>query len=173
MSGLDDLILLGKVTGTHGIKGELRVVCYSGEYDTLSGLRTFFLRGERGEVQEFSVLGLRLHGGKALVRLKGYDDINAVSGLLGRELLVRRDQLPELEDGEYYWYDLLGLRVSTVAGEELGTLAEIIDTGSNDVYVVRGGSREYLLPATEEVIREIDLTARTMTISPLEGLLDL
>ena len=78
-----------------------------------------------------------------------------------------------MPDGEYYWCDLLGLRVVTVEGVELGTVAEIIDTGSNDVYVVRSAEREYLIPALADVVVAIDLATRTMTVSPPEGLLDL
>ncbi len=169
----DDLILLGKVVGTHGIRGELRVVCYSGEYDTLIGLSELHLRGAQGELQELPIASVRVHSGKALVKLCRYDDINAVNHLVGREVVVQRSQLPELEDDEYYWHDLIGLRVLMESGEELGTLAEIFATGSNDVYVVRSGKREYMIPALEDVVREINLTAGTMKVSPMEGLLDL
>jgi 16S rRNA processing protein RimM len=81
--------------------------------------------------------------------------------------------LPKPDEGEYYWADLIGLRVSTEAGDDLGTLREIIETGSNDVYVVKGACREFLIPATDDVVRGIDLDAGTMTVSPLEGMLDL
>ena len=169
----DDLIPLGRVVGTHGIRGELRVLSYSGEFTTLKALRRLLLRGERGDVMDVALAGVRLHGGKALIRLNGYDDINTVESLVGRELVVYRHQLPEPDEGEYYWHDLLGLRVISETGEEFGTLVDIIETGSNDVYVVADGNREYLFPALEEVVREIDLAGRTMTVSPLEGLLDL
>ncbi len=169
----DDLIILGKVVGTHGIRGELRIACYSGEYDTLIGLRELLLRGAQGELLEIPISSVRLHSGKALVKLSQYDDINAVNHLVGRDVVVSRSQLPELEDDEYYWYDLIGLRVLTESGEELGTLAEIFATGSNDVYVVRSGKREYMIPALEDVVSEINLAAGTMKVSPMEGLLDL
>lgn len=169
----EDLIILGKVVGPHGIKGELRVACYSGEYDTLVGLSDLLLRGAKGELLALPISSVRLTSGKALVKLSQYDDINAVSHLVGRDVVVRRSQLPELEDDEYYWHDLIGLRVFTESGEELGTLAEIFATGSNDVYVVRSGKREYMIPALEDVIRDINLATGTMKVSPLEGLLDL
>ena len=169
----DDLVILGKVSGTHGIRGELKISCYSGEYDTLMSLRTLLIRGEHGDLLEAEMDSARLHGGRAVVRLKKFDSINAVSHLVGRELVIHRSQLPETEDGEYYWHDLIGLRVLVNDGSELGIIADIFATGSNDVYVVRSGDREYLIPALEEVVREVDLTAGTMKVSPLEGLLDL
>lgn len=173
MTECNELVLLGKVAGTHGIRGELKVVAYSGEYDTLATLGTFFLKGPTGELKGFPLESVRIHGNRAIVRLKGFSDINQVAHLTGHEVLVCRDQLPDLEEGEYYWHDLLGLSVATLAGDRLGTVTDIISTGSNDVYVVTDGERECLIPATEEVVREIDLNRGTMTVSPLEGLLDL
>jgi 16S rRNA processing protein RimM len=168
-----DLVLLGKVAGTHGIRGELRVVAYSGDCSTLAALDRIMLRDPRGSLQEVAIASVRPQGGKALVRLEAFTGIDEVAPLVGREVLARRGQLPDLEEGEYYWHDLLGLRVVTEGGGELGTIAEIIATGSNDVYVVRGQGREYMIPATTEVVTAIDIAARTMTVSPLEGLLDL
>jgi 16S rRNA processing protein RimM len=169
----EELIILGKVAGTHGIRGELRIACYSGQYDTLMGLRKLLLRGLKGELLEIPIDSVRLNTGKALVKLSQYDDINGVKHLVGMDLVVYRSQLPELEDDEFYWHDLIGLRVLTESGEELGRLAEIFSTGSNDVYVVRKGNREYMIPALEDVVKEINLAAGTMKVSPMEGLLDL
>jgi 16S rRNA processing protein RimM len=81
--------------------------------------------------------------------------------------------LPELLPGEYYWYDLIGLQVVTSEGESLGQLSEIIATGSNDVYVVKGEGREYLIPALEDVVLEINPAAGRMMVTMPEGLLDL
>jgi 16S rRNA processing protein RimM len=114
-----------------------------------------------------------VHGKKVLITLKEFDNINQVLPLVGREVYALREQLPELSPDEYYWCDLLGLRVVTVGGEALGTLRDIIATGSNDVYVVSEGTREYLIPALEDVVVNIDLDAGVMTVSPPEGLLDL
>lgn len=169
----EDLILLGKVTGTHGVKGELKLFCYSGEYDTLMGLHTLMLRGVSGDLVEVAVESARVQGSRAVLKLRQFDSINAVAHLIGRECVIRRSQLPVTGEGEYYWHDLIGLRVLVDDGTELGTLSDIFVTGSNDVYVVKSGDREYLIPALEEVVTEIDLTAGTMKINPLEGLLDL
>ena len=115
------------------------------------------------------------HAGKILLTLEGYDSINEASHLIGTELLLQREQLPEPAADEYYWQDLIGLTVMTDNGELLGTLTEIMETGANDVYLVhnRQTGREYLLPAIASVIGNVDLQARQMTVTPLEGLLDL
>lgn len=173
MGGIDDLVTLGKVVGTHGIRGELQLVSYSGEYATLASLGTLQFRWPSGMIRDLPVAGTRMHGGKLLLRLERHDNINDVSQYIGCEVLVTRSQLPELEEGEYYWHDLLGMQVITVSGEELGRIREIFATGSNDVYEVWDGRREYLIPATEEVVTEIDLARRIMKVSPIDGLFDL
>jgi 16S rRNA processing protein RimM len=96
-----------------------------------------------------------------------------VQHLVGREIYAERGQLPELTEGEYYWCDLIGLKVVTAEGVLLGELYDIMATGSNDVYLVRSGEKEYLIPAIEDVVVEVNLAAGVMTVSPLEGLLEL
>ena len=168
-----ETVPLGKVVGTHGIRGQLRVVLYSGDFSSVAGLESLTLRGADGRMEAFAVTAIARHGKKVLVTLKDFNTINQVQYLVGRELLVRREQLPELPEGEYYWCDLIGLRVATDRGEDLGTLSEVIATGSNDVYVVTAGEREYLIPALEDVVVEIDLDGGTMKVIPPEGLFDL
>jgi 16S rRNA processing protein RimM len=169
----DGLVLLGRVVGTHGIKGQLRVVSYSGSFDTLLAARTVLLRPVGGKPVEHVLTAAAVHGKKLLLSLEGYRDINQVQILVGCDLLVRREQLPPAEEDEFYWHDLIGLQVVTVEGTRLGRLASIIETGSNDVFVVKSGGREYLIPALAEVVTAVDLTARTMTVNPIDGLLDL
>ncbi|HLO26260.1 MAG TPA: ribosome maturation factor RimM [Geobacteraceae bacterium] len=166
-------VLLGKVVATHGIRGQLRVVLFSGEFSSVAGVDSVILKASSGGMDTFAVADVARHGKKVLITLKGIDSINQVLNLVGRELYVRREQLPQLPEGEYYWCDLLGLRVLTDQGEDLGILADIIATGSNDVYVVKSGKREYLIPALEDVVREINLDDGIMKVSPPEGLFDL
>ncbi|WP_298267902.1 ribosome maturation factor RimM [Geobacter sp.] len=169
----NDVLLLGKVVSTHGIRGQLKVVSYSGEHETVLSLKTVLLKGADGQVEELEVAAASPHQNKVLLTLKRFANINEVLHLVGRELYARRDQFPPLSEGEYYWCDLIGLSVACVDGTFLGSVAEIISTGSNDVYVVRGTGREYLIPAVEEIVTAIDLAAGTLTVSPPEGLLDL
>ena len=166
-------VLLGKVIATHGLRGQLRVVLFSGDFSSVAGLDSVILKGTTSGMDTFAVAAIARHGKKVLITLKDFDSINQVLNLVGRELYVRREQLPELSEGEYYWCDLLGLKVVTDQGENLGILADIIATGSNDVYVVKSGEKEYLIPALEDVVREVNLDDGVMKVSPLEGLFDL
>jgi 16S rRNA processing protein RimM len=173
MSGTGETILLGKVAATHGIKGQLRVVPYSGETATLCSLQSIMLKGPKGEMDVFPVATVTGHGRKVLLALKGFDNINQVQHLVGRELFAWRDQLPDLPPDEFYWFDLIGLTVGTTVGRVLGRLEEIIATGSNDVYVVRADGEEFLIPALADVVLMVDLENGVMTVDPPDGLFDL
>lgn len=173
MTDSSELVRIGKITGTHGIRGMVKVYLYAGDDSSLAVVTDLVIDCADGRRQTVVATGVQSHGRKTLVTLEGYGAINDVLPLVGGELLIRRDQLPEPDEGEFYWEDLIGLRVRTVDGINLGTLSEIMETGSNDVYVVRDAGRELLLPATEEVVQEIDLEAGTMTVALLDGMLDL
>lgn len=172
MSGSKKL-LIGKIQGTHGIKGQLRVVPFAGDASSISQLDGVFIKSPAGVMEEFSVVSARMNGKRVILTLKPFDNINQVLHLVGREIYADRVALPELPADEFYWSDLLGLQVVTSAGEELGELVDIIETGSNDVYVVKMGGREVLIPALEDVVLSVDLEQGRMTVSLPEGLLDL
>lgn len=173
MSLKNEPVLLGKLVATHGIKGQLRVAVYSGEFETILSLASLMLKGPDGRMETFQVAAAAVHGKKLILSLEEYDNINQSLQLVGHEVYVARDQLPALSEGEFYWSDLLGLRVETDHGEVLGELVDIIATGSNDVYVVKDGKREYLIPALEDIVLDVNLDAGIMKVSPPEGLLDL
>jgi len=173
MSLKNEPVLLGKLVATHGIKGQLRVAVYSGEFETILSLASLMLKGPDGRMETFQVAAAAVHGKKLILSLEEYDNINQSLSLVGHEVYVARNQLPALSEGEFYWSDLLGLRVETDHGEVLGELVDIIATGSNDVYVVKDGKREYLIPALEDIVLDVNLDAGIMKVSPPEGLLDL
>jgi len=173
MTAKDELITVGKITGTHGIKGLLKVYSFSGNVESLQSAGTVFLKGKDGLLSEYSVRSVAVHGGGFILGLNDFSDINQVLCLNGSELCLKRSQLPIPDEDEYYWRDLIGLSVYTDQGIELGTLVDIFETGSSDIYVVRGSSKEYLIPAIADVIASIDMAAKKMIITPLEGLLDL
>jgi len=98
-----------------------------------------------------------------VAKLAGYDDRDQAGQLIGAEIAIRLEQLPPLKKGEYYWAQLVGLEVVNLAGERLGKVDHLFDTGANDVMVVRNG-RERWLPATADVIREVDLEAGVIRV---------
>ena len=169
----DNLILMGKVAATHGIRGQLRVVSYSGLAESFLSAGTLFLKDASGRIIQHDVSAVAVHGKKLLVTLKGFSDINQVLPFVGSEVLLYRDQLPAPEEDEYYWYDLVGMKVVTTDNRLLGVLESIIETGSNDVYVVASDDREYLIPALSDVVVSVDTKEKIMTVTPAEGLFDL
>jgi 16S rRNA processing protein RimM len=173
MRDLEELIPVGKIIGTHGIKGQLKLHSYSGNAESLGAARSITLKSATGTLQEFTVNGFKANSGRFIISLKGFDDINLVQPLLGNEVCLKRGQLPGLEDDEYYWSDLIGLKVLTDDGIQLGTIRDIFETGSSDIYVVQGENREYLIPAIGDVVKEVDLPGGKIVITPMDGLLDL
>jgi 16S rRNA processing protein RimM len=107
------------------------------------------------------------------MKLDGLDSVDQAEAYRGAEILVAREDLGPVDEDEYYWDELLHLEVFLDSGEYLGTLTQIIPTKANDIYVVRNGEREQMIPATREAIRKIDLEGGKMVVSAMEGLLDL
>lgn len=173
MTDLDELVPVGKIIGTHGIKGLLKVFSYSGNIESLRSASAVFLKGKDGKLVEHKMKSVVPHAGGFIVGLDDYSDINQVLSLSGSEICLLQSQLPPPEEGEYYWRDLIGLVVYTDGGEELGVIVDIFETGSSDIYVVRGSTKEYLIPAIADVISQVDITSNKMIITPLDGLLDL
>jgi 16S rRNA processing protein RimM len=171
----NNLIAVGKISGTHGIRGQLRLHSYSGNLESLQAAKNVLLRFPAGVTQQIQLKRAAYHSGKFLLTLDGFDSIEKAQELVGCELLLQRDQLPTPDADEYYWQDLLGLAVVTTEGRELGIIKDILETGANDVYLVRDEAtrHEYLIPAIASVIASVNLQTGCMTITPLEGLLDL
>jgi 16S rRNA processing protein RimM len=173
MRNLEELIPVGKIIGTHGIKGQLKVHSYSGNFESLRAARSVILKSADGTSRAFTVKSVNANSGKFIIGFIDFDDIDQVKPLVGNELCLKRGDLPELTADEYYWNDLIGLQVVTDEGVLLGAVAEIFETGSSDIYVVRGKDREYLIPAIADVVRQVDLASGKIVITPLDGLLDL
>jgi len=173
MSDSSTIVLIGKIQSTQGIKGQLRVIPFAGDASSISRLENVMVKSPTGAMEPFPVVSAKAHGKRVILTLKPFDNINQVLHLVGREIYADRGALPELPSDEYYWSDLLGLQVATETGEALGELVDIIETGSNDVYVVKLDGREILIPALEDVVLSVDLGAKSMTVSLPEGLLDL
>jgi 16S rRNA processing protein RimM len=124
------------------------------------------------DAKPFSVERARLHSGAALIKLKGIDSTEAAAKLRGQLVQVPVEQAVPLPAGKYYLYELIGLKVRTTEGQNLGQVVDILDTGANDVYVVNDGQREVLIPAIEPVVKRVDLEHGEITIAVMEGLIE-
>jgi 16S rRNA processing protein RimM len=166
------LITIGKARKTHGVKGELRIEPLTDHPDRFSGLRRVYLTPPRGESRQCAVRSVRYMDGAPLVLLEGYDTPEKARELNGWLVQVPEEEAVPLPDGQYYWFELIGLEVVSESGEKLGTIVDIFETGSNDVYVMKAGKKEIYLPATREVIKQVDRATKRMVIHVMEGLLD-
>ncbi len=166
-----DFLIIGRIVKPHGIKGEVSVNVMTEFPERFDTMQQVFL-GDEHSARETNIASMRWSNGKALVRFEGYIDRTAVEALRGLYLKVPIEDAVTLEDGAYYHFQLENLKVITDVGEHLGYLAQVLETGANDVYVVKTDSGEILLPATREVILSVDLDSETMTVHLLPGLLD-
>lgn len=156
-------VIVGQVTGLYGIQGWLKVFSHTQPRAGITHYAPLYLQWQ-GEWQSIQVEDSRCHGKGVILKLQGYDQRTTAARLLGCALAVRREQFAPPAEGEYYWTDLLGLRVVTVAGVELGRIVRLLETGANDVIVV-AGERERLLPFLQgRVITRIDLAQGVMEV---------
>ncbi len=163
-------ILMGRIVGAHGIAGGLKVLSYAESLAVFAAGRTVVVRSESGVETVYENACSRAQRRAALQAQKGDANRSQAEALLGYDLFLDKATLPKLEEGSYYWADLIGLEVHSVDGDCLGRIASIIQTGSNDVYVVKLKDRELLLPALRSVVQSVDLTARRMVVAVPEGL---
>ena len=165
------LIALGHVVGPHATRGELRVRPFNPDSTTLRAGGTVVLR-QGQDCEERRVTAIRRHKRYLLVTLDGCDSMNAAEDLKGREVCVREGDLPDIGPDEIYHYELVGMTVITTTGEDLGTVAEVMGTPSNDICIVRASQREHLIPLIASVVKQIDRVQRRLIIDPVPGLLD-
>ncbi len=162
-----DFVLLGRVSGVFGVQGWIKVHSDTAPRDNIFNYHPWYLQVQ-GRWQPFELEAGRVHGKGLIARLAGCRDRDRAAGLVGSDIAIRREQLPPAGEDEYYWSDLTGLQVVTIEGKPLGTVTRLMETGANDVLVVREPGeqgRERLIPfLREQVIRGIDLEKRELVV---------
>lgn len=164
----DDLIVIGKIVSVHGVRGEVKVFSFTDPIDNLLDYTHWTLKRD-GDVRQVELARGRSQNKVLVAKLKGLDDREEARLLAGFEICVPRSSLPDLTDDEYYWYQLEGLKVIDQAGQLLGRIDHLLETGANDVMVVKpcAGSlddRERLLPYTAQCVLTVDLDAGEMRV---------
>lgn len=165
-----DLIETGKIVNTHGIRGELKIQPWADDPEDLLSFDVFYI-----DKTAYTVVSSRLHKGMILVHFDGVQTLEAAEKLKNK-IVFADASLFELEEGEYFQRDLIGLQVyDSQTGEYYGELTDIFQTGANDVYEISSGEKKEekkLIPAIKDCIKSVDLSSGEMKISPLEGLFD-
>ncbi|MCW2480386.1 ribosome maturation factor RimM [Candidatus Symbiopectobacterium sp. NZEC135] len=163
-------IVMGKMGSTYGIRGWLRVFSSTEETESIFDYQPWYIQSQ-GSWQIVEIESWKHHNQDLIIKVKGVDDRDAANLLTNAEIVVDSAQLPDLEEGDYYWKDLFGCEVVTSAGYQLGKVIDMMETGSNDVLVVKAnlkdafGAKERLIPfLTGQVIKHVDLSTKTIEV---------
>lgn len=166
----ENLIIVGKLGSSYGIRGWLRVFSFTEDPDSLFDYKPWYIL-RAGKWQEVEVESFKPHNQDTIVKLKGIDDRDEANLLTNYEIYVNAQDLPDLDEGDFYWKDLIGCKVVTMNGYDLGQVTDLMETGSNDVLVVKAnlkdafGAKERLIPFVEEqFIKYVDLSAKQITV---------
>ncbi|MCR4434402.1 MAG: ribosome maturation factor RimM [Clostridiales bacterium] len=168
---MEKYLEIGKIVNTHGVRGELKVIPLTDDPRRYDDLEWVFV-GDEGSMVKYHIEGVKYFKGTVIVKFKGIDDMNAAEKLKNLYIKVDRENAVKLQEGSYFVCDLLGCEVYEEEGHKLGILTDVLQTGSNDVYVVRNedNNREVLVPALRSVVKQISVEDRKIIVNLPEGL---
>ncbi|HZH93240.1 MAG TPA: ribosome maturation factor RimM [Tissierellaceae bacterium] len=162
--------VIGKLTGTHGIKGDLKVFPLTDSTERFFELEKAYVGENKIKVH---VSGVKLHKGMVLLRFKGLEDINKVLDFKDEYLYVDEEDKVRLPENHYFISDLVGCRVYDKSETFIGELTDVIQNSANDVYVVTSDTgKEYLIPAVEAFIASVDVVEKIIIVDPIEGMIE-
>ena len=162
---------IGQIVNTFGIKGMVKVKPFTDDIRRFDELKTVYVEKNSNQT-EYEIEEVKYHKGMVLIKFKGIDKVEQAEMLRNSYLTVSRDSVEKLEEGRYYIVDLLGLEVYTDEQVLLGTLEDIFNTGSNDIYVVKDKQgKQILLPAIQDVVKQIDIENKKIIVHLLPGLI--
>jgi 16S rRNA processing protein RimM len=169
----ENLLLIGRVIRPHGLKGLLRIISYAESEESFLQAGSVLLKSGSSGVSEFKVASVTARPKALLMGLEGIISMDAAEKYRGAEILIRKDALKKETDDEFFWFELIGLDVYLESGQFIGIIKEIINTGSNDIYVVKDGDKEHLIPAVHGVVLRIDPAEKKVLIADnIDGLLE-
>jgi len=167
----EELVVVGKIIKSQGNKGEVQVIPLTDDAQRFERLEYLYLLQGASRHRLYKIEGVRYpKNGRVVLKLGGCDCISAAQALVNAELAVEQKDLISLPKDTYFHFQILGLQAFTCKGEYLGQVEQIFPTGSNDVYVVKDGTRECLVPAIEGVVRQVDLDSKKLILKLPEGL---
>ena len=170
---MDNLLRVGVISSTHGIRGEVKVFPTTDDPARFKKLKQVILDTGK-EDMELEITGVKFFKNMVILKFKGIDDMDTANKYRQKSLYVTRENAVKLEKNEYFIADLIGLAVSSEEGEDLGFINDVLQTGANDVYVIKKtGEEDLLLPAIKDCVKEVDIEGGKMVVHVLPGLRDL
>lgn len=163
-----EYITIGRIVSPWGLQGHIKVAVETDFPQRFTSSSQVYIDNQSAVIEDTS-----WHKGQVIVKLHGVDTEDEADELVGRFIEIHCSQLYSLDDGEYFHFQLIDLEVVTGDGDAVGKISEILSIASADVYVIRGDNGEILIPATDEIIKSVDLEKGIMVIEPMTGLLDL
>src|SRR5699024_9025672 len=158
--------------GTHGIKGEVKVKRITDFVERFDKGNILYIQEDQEEIS-LTIDGFRTHKNMDILHFEGLNSINDVEPFKGATLKIKKEQLTELDEHEYYYHEIIGCTMYTTAGDRLGVIESILSPGANDVWVVQSSNgKELLIPYIEDVVKKIDVDNKQVTIELMEGLID-
>ncbi|MDN0076542.1 ribosome maturation factor RimM [Crenobacter sp. SG2303] len=158
-----DLVIMGYVSGAHGVRGWVKIHADTEYSDSLFDYPTWWL-GKDGNWKPYTFVEGVVQPKAIAAKLEGVEDRDVAFAMRGLSIAVPRSELPETGADEYYWTDLIGLAVVNRAGESLGTIANLMETGANDVLVVKDGTQQRLIPFVGHVVLEVNLKQKQVLV---------
>lgn len=166
-----NLIAYGKILKPHGLKGEVKVLPYSGESENFKYFKSIYLSLDSNGPKEYSITGKKFQKNLIIVKIKEIDSVEDAESIRGKELFIDKEQLPSTEEDEYYWFELIGLNVYSQDKGLLGKVDSIIDNAAQPILVIKSNSEEYMVPLIDNFVKKIDLDNSRILIEPIEGLI--
>lgn len=159
---MKEFLVIGQITKAHGLKGEVKVLSLTDDLKRFKKLKSVFIDGAEKNIE-----GCKLQGDRAILKIEGIDTVEATAKYKGKYLSIHRSEGIQLEEDEYYIADLIGCTVFDELGVELGNVYDVLATGSNDVYWVKNGKEEVLIPALGDIVISVDIESSKIIIKPV------
>lgn len=167
-----EFLEVGKIINTHGLRGDVKIVTWTDYPEDFEEIEKVYVRRKTGD-EVLTITNVKYQKNNIIVKFKEIADINEAEKYKNLVLFADREDLPELEEGAHYIADLIGLDIVDEEGELIGVLVDVFNTGANDIYdVKREGKKNLLLPVIDEVVKNIDLENKKITVHVMEGLDD-
>lgn len=158
------MVIMGRVVGGQGLQGWVKVQTFTEHLDSLLDYDTWYLGNDKHPWREFKVQGCNVHTKVVVAKLEGISDRTAADKCKGLLVGVPRSSLPAQAEDEYYWSDLIGMKVINLEGAELGTVESLIETGANDVMCVRNEQGEILIPFLAQVVQQVSQAEKLIRV---------